>query len=143
MAEKISFSKPSLSPQQQVALLESRGVQVNVREEAEHFLRYHNYNQISGYVFYFEVKGPARTHQLAQPISFSDLISLTLTELRNTCAHHMRLWNKVFVNHPKIRKADETFPIAPDQLTSISAFSTLNKTRRYGPLQMAFKEERL
>jgi abortive infection bacteriophage resistance protein len=250
MAEKISFSKPSRSPQQQVALLESRGVQVYDREEAEHFLRYHNYYQISGYVYYFEVKGPSRTHRLAQPISFSDLISLVcfdqelrfiffkltteieialrcsvayrlsqaygpfcfenpdifrypeqaqpfkeillkalaahdkepfvahftrtyqepippawvmvelitlgniswlysqlrtdlqktiakdfsvdhmilvswlkaLTELRNTCAHHMRLWNKVFVNYPKIRKADESFPIIPDQKNRLGSF---------------------
>jgi abortive infection bacteriophage resistance protein len=250
MAEKIPFTKPSISTQEQVALLESRGVQVHNREEAEHFLRYHNYYQISGYVYYFEKKGPTRTHQLARPIAFSDVISLVhfdqelrfiffkltteieialrcsvayrlsqaygpfcfekkdifhtpeltepfreilekalathakepfvahftrtyqepippawvmvelltlgniswlysqlrtdlqksiagdfsvdhfiliswlkaLTELRNTCAHHMRLWNKVFVNYPKIRKADKTFPIIQGQESRLASF---------------------
>jgi abortive infection bacteriophage resistance protein len=250
MAEKIPFTKPSLSPQEQVDLLESRGVQVYDREEAEHFLRYHNYYQISGYVYYFEKKGPIRTHQLARPIAFSDVISLVrfdqelrfiffkltteieialrcsvayrlsqvygpfcfekqdifrnpekttqfreilvkaleahvkepfvshfirtyrepippawvmvelltlgniswlysqlrtdlqktiandfsvdhiilvswlkaLTELRNTCAHHMRLWNKVFVDYPKIRKADKNFPIIQGQESRLGSF---------------------
>jgi len=245
MAVKVPYTKQSLSIPDQVALLQSRGVHVPDQQEAEHFLRYHNYYQVSGYVYYFEVKDQTRTHrthQLARPISFNDLISLVhfdqelrhiffrmtteieialrcsvayrlsqaygpfcfehkdifrtpeqnkknnkfkeilqkacaahekepfvahftqtyqesippawvmvelltlgniswlysqlktdlqkdiaqdfsidhsilvswlkaLTELRNTCAHHMRLWNKVFVNHPKIRKADQSFPI--------------------------------
>lgn len=58
-----------------------------------------------------------------------------ITELRNTCAHHSRLWNKVFVNAPKIRKTERRFsfrsdgenrlgsliPFIIDLLTTISA----------------------
>jgi abortive infection bacteriophage resistance protein len=227
MAVKVPYTKQSLSIPDQVALLQSRGVHVPDQQEAEHFLRYHNFYQVSGYVYYFEVKDQTRTHrthQLARPISFNDLISLVhfdqelrhiffrmtteieialrcsvayrlsqaygpfcfehkdifrtpeqneknnkfkeilqkacaahekepfvahftrtyqesippvwvmvelltlgniswlkaLTELRNTCAHHMRLWNKVFVNHPKIRKADQNFPII--QVSRLGSF---------------------
>ena len=45
-----------------------------------------------------------------------------LTELRNACAHHSRLWNKVFVNAPKIRKADKDFPLNENGNYRIGAF---------------------
>ncbi len=45
-----------------------------------------------------------------------------VTELRNTCAHHSRLWNKVFVNAPKIRKADKGFPLNENGNYRIGAF---------------------
>ncbi|MBN2287631.1 MAG: Abi family protein, partial [Tissierellales bacterium] len=217
---------------------------------AEHFLRYHNYYHVSGYVFYFEIKGDKRTHRLSQPVSFNEIMDLfcfdkklresffsisseieiafrcsmayrlsmaygpfcfenvsilrkpymmalfkeklekaleshknepfvahhtntyqepilpawvmielltmgniswlysqlrtdlqkkiasdfsvdhivlvswlkALTELRNTCAHHMRLWNKVFVNYPKIRKADKSFPVIPGMESRLASF---------------------
>jgi abortive infection bacteriophage resistance protein len=79
MAVKVPYTKQSLSIPDQVALLQSRGVHVPDQQEAEHFLRYHNFYQVSGYVYYFEVKDQTRTHrthQLARPISFNDLISL-------------------------------------------------------------------
>ncbi|EKD26253.1 MAG: putative phage AbiD protein [uncultured bacterium] len=48
-----------------------------------------------------------------------------ITELRNTCAHHARLWNKVFVNHPKIRKIDEHFPIQQNMVNRLGSFIPL------------------
>ena len=45
-----------------------------------------------------------------------------LTELRNTCAHHARLWNKVFVNFPKIRKADKGFPVSSGKVNRLGSF---------------------
>lgn len=48
-----------------------------------------------------------------------------LTELRNTCAHHSRLWNKVFVNYPKIRRADQTFPLIPAMENRLGSFIPL------------------
>jgi len=247
---KIPYTKPSLSPQEQVALLESRGIIISDKKAAEHFLRYHNYYYVSGYVFYFESKGDKRTHLLSRSVSFNevtDLISFdkklresffcisseieigvrcsmahrlskdhgpfcfengsilrkpdmmapfketltkaldshknepfvahhmntyqepippvwvmielvtmgniswlysqlrtdmqkkiasdfsvdhivlvswlkALTELRNTCAHHMRLWNKVFVNYPKIRSVDKSFPVIPGMESRLASF---------------------
>ena len=212
--DKIPYTKSSLTPKEQVELLVSRGIAISDRSAAESYLKYHNYYQISGYVFYFEVKGTARTHQLARPVSFdqqlrelvfsavstvemavrcsvalklsqafgpfcfeqpeifrkpSNLPIFTeklekamaehrnepfiahhtatyqerippawvmvevltfgniswlkaLTELRNSCAHHMRLWNKVFVNYPKLRNADKSFPIIPGYESRLGSF---------------------
>jgi abortive infection bacteriophage resistance protein len=250
---KVPFSKPSTTPQQQVALLQSRGIKIADSGVAEKFLQYHNYYHVSGYVFYFEVKEPVRTHALARPVAFEDIIRLVkfdqalrehclsaiftieaalrsvmareislahgpfglenpaifrnpvshpqfadklrtalsehknepfithfcnkyqepmppawvmievltfgtisrlysqlttelqkriarcfdvdhiilvswlkaLTELRNTCAHHARLWNKVFVNYPKIRSADKAFPLLPGRHNRLGSFIPL------------------
>lgn len=45
----------------------------------------------------------------------------TITELRNTCAHHTRLWNKTFVNAPMIRRADQGFPLRSDGRSRLGA----------------------
>jgi abortive infection bacteriophage resistance protein len=247
---KIPYTKSSLSPKQQVALLASRGIAIPDQAMAEHYLKYHNYYQLSGYVYYFEVKGAARTHRLARPVGFDDIVALNrfdqnlresflsaasdiemairssiairlsqaygpfcfeqpgifrrpdnhahfmerlekvlvehqnepfiahhtitylerippawvmvevltfgniswlysqlktdlqktiagdfqvdhmilvswlkaLTELRNSCAHHARLWNKVFVNYPKIRNTDKSFHIIPGLENRLGSF---------------------
>lgn len=247
---KISYNKTSFTVQQQIELLKSRGLAIPHTSEAERYLRYHNYYQISGYIYYFEFKSSTRTHCLAQAISFDDIVALiqfdknlresffsatsyiemaircsvsyqlsqsygpfcfqkheifrdsskakdfkkyldkallshknepfishhtntykepippawimveilsfgniswlyshlqtglqkkiasdfnvhrsilvswlkALTELRNTCAHHFRLWNKVFVNYPKIRKTDKSFPIIEGMESSLGSF---------------------
>jgi abortive infection bacteriophage resistance protein len=250
---KVPFTKPSTTPQQQVALLQSRGITISDSGTAEKFLCYHNYYHVSGYIFYFEKKELVRTHTLARPVAFEDIILLikfdqalrehclgaiftieaalrsvmareislaygpfglekpalyrnpayhpqfadklrtalsehknepfiahfcnkyqepmppawvmievltfgtisrlysqlttelqkriarhfdvdhiilvswlkALTELRNTCAHHARLWNKVFVNYPKIRAADRAFPLLTDRHNRLGSFIPL------------------
>ena len=76
---KVPFSKPSTTPQQQVALLQSRGIKISDSGMAEKFLCYHNYYHVSGYVFYFEVKEPIRTHKLARPATFIPLLTHLLS----------------------------------------------------------------
>lgn len=49
----------------------------------------------------------------------------SITELRNTCAHHTRFWNKVFVNAPKIRKADKDFPVREEGWNRLGPFIPL------------------
>ena len=251
---KIPFSKPSTTPEQQVQLLLSRGILIADPAAAVQYLTYHSYYYLSGYVYYFEIKHPGqRTHQLARPVSFQDIQTLinfdqrlrehclnavfaieaalrcviahelaatygpmglqnpalfrssvehpkfvdklyqalnerknepfvkhfstkyqenippawvmtesltfgsiswlysqltsqlqkhiaqnfrvdhfilvswlrSLTELRNTCAHHARLWNKVFVNYPKIRNADKAFRLLPGQHNRLGSFIPL------------------
>jgi abortive infection bacteriophage resistance protein len=78
---KVPFSKPSTSPQQQVALLQSRGIKISDPDSAERFLQYHNYYHVSGYVFYFDVKQSIRTHTLARPVAFEDIIHLRYSQL--------------------------------------------------------------
>jgi abortive infection bacteriophage resistance protein len=250
---KVPFLKPSTTPGQQVALLQSRGIKFSDPTAAEHYLKYHNYYHVSGYVFYFEKKESTRTHILARPIRFENLVELVrfdqtlrehcwsavlaieaalrsviaceislvygpfclenpviyrnsaahpqlieklrqalaehknepfishfgnkyqepippawvmievltfgtisrlysqlttdlqkriarcftvdhmilvswlkaLTELRNSCAHHARLWNKVFVNYPKVRNADGGFPLLPGRHSRLGSFFPL------------------
>jgi len=250
---KVPYTKPSLRVDQQIDLLKNRGVSINNREKAERFLTYHNYYYVSGYVYYFEIKGQVRTHKLSKPVSFDDIITLVLfdqelrelcfnavqsieiavrssiarnlslihgafclekaelfkngtehaalmdkinqslsehnreafithysnkytehippvwvvieiltfgaisrlysnlknelqihiaadfgidhhilvswlkaiTELRNTCAHHSRLWNKVFVNYPKIIKKDRSFPVMQNRVSRLGSFIPL------------------
>lgn len=250
---KVPFSKPSTTPKQQISLLQSRGISISDSATAEKYLAYHNYYHVSGYIYYFEKKDPVRTHTLARPVSFDDIIFLVhfdqklreyclsaiftieaafrsviareislmhgpfglenpiifrhpavhpqftdkliqalnehrnepfishfcnkyqvslppawvmievltfgtisrlysqlttdlqkriarcfnvdhiilvswskaLTELRNTCAHHARLWNKVFVNYPKIRIADKGFPLLKGRNNRLGSFIPL------------------
>ena len=48
-----------------------------------------------------------------------------VTELRNTCAHHSRLWNKVFVNYPIIRKKDKDFPLIKNRISRMGSLIPL------------------
>lgn len=250
---KVPFQKPSTTPRQQVELLHSRSITISDTSAAEHYLSYHNYYYVSGYIFYFEKKEATRSHVLARSVSFDDVVTLirfdqdirehfwsavlaieaalraviareislvhgpfclenpaiyrnpsahpqfveklhkaldehknepfishfgnkylepmppawvmievctfgtisrlysqlttdlqkriarcfgvdhmilvswlkSLTELRNSCAHHARLWNKVFVNYPKIRSADNAFPIMPERHNRLGCFIPL------------------
>lgn len=252
MAKKY-FTKKSLTPSKQISLLKERGITFTDYEQALHYLTYHNYYFISGYIYYFEKKSAIRTHELERKVDFSDIIELVnfdqslrnlcfqaiqtieiavrtsiarnlslqfgpfcleneniyfdasfsnnlmkiiddllkkhkseafithftntyiekkppvwitielltfgniskiysnlirkqqkniardfkvdhtilvswlkaLTELRNTCAHHNRLWNKVFVNFPKIRKVDMSFPIHLRKRNHLGSFLPL------------------
>ncbi len=247
---KIPYTKPYLTVDQQIRLLESRHISFNNRPEAERFLTYQNYYYISGYIYYFEKKSEDRTHELLRSLDFEEVIHLVhfdqklrelffeaiqsveiavrtticdalaeeagpfcyqdhqlfkdfkkyasflkvidsavyqkkkepfithfskkydcayppfwviveiltlgtisklyenlqtalqkeaakklhvdhsvlvswlkaLSELRNVCAHHSRLWNNVFVNFPKVRTVDKGFPILEKGRSRLGAF---------------------
>jgi abortive infection bacteriophage resistance protein len=48
------FSKPSLTIQEQIALLEHRGIKIQDKEKAAHSLRFIGYYRLSGYTHYFK-----------------------------------------------------------------------------------------
>lgn len=49
------FSKPSISIDEQILLLQSRGIQIIDKELAAHYLKYIGYYRLSGYVNYFKI----------------------------------------------------------------------------------------
>lgn len=71
---KPSFSKPALSWQQQMELLEHRGMVIPDRAEAEFYLRHLNYYRLVGYWLPFELDHS--THQLRPGTSFTDVLNL-------------------------------------------------------------------
>ena len=73
---KVPYAKPSLTIQQQLDLLQNRGITIEDRAAAARFLTFHNYYYLSGYVYYFEKSAPVRTHELSRSVAFSDLIRL-------------------------------------------------------------------
>lgn len=74
---KQSFSKPALSLEDQVALLQSRGLIVpDVALARETLLRL-NYYRFSGYALHFEIfKDRERTHQFKPGTNFADVLAL-------------------------------------------------------------------
>ena len=50
---KKSFSKPALSLQDQLALLESRGLDIEDQDEALELLQHNNYYRLEGYWYPF------------------------------------------------------------------------------------------
>lgn len=51
------FSKPSISIDDQISLLQSRGIQIIDKELAAHYLKYIGYYRLSGYANYFKTEG--------------------------------------------------------------------------------------
>lgn len=49
------FSKPSISVDEQILLLQSRGIQIIDKELAAHYLKYIGYYRLSGYANYFKI----------------------------------------------------------------------------------------
>ncbi len=54
---KVPYSKPSLSVEQQIQLLEDRGLLIDDQDRANHYLSYIGYYRLSGYSRYFLGKG--------------------------------------------------------------------------------------
>jgi len=58
----------------------------------------------------------------------------SLSDLRNLCAHHMRVWNREFGSRPVMpRKTPENWPQVPDAIPSgahMDAMQTINPQRR-------------
>lgn len=71
------YDKPPLSIEQQINLLESRGLIIPDRNEAIHFLSGVSYYRLSGYTFVFEdlIQGK-RSHQFHKGTIFNDIIDL-------------------------------------------------------------------
>ena len=82
-ANKQSFIKPFLTIEQQINQLKSRGMNFHDEEKAKYYLENLNYYRLGGYWLHH------------------------LTIVRNTSAHHSRVWNKRFaidfslLNFPK------------------------------------------
>lgn len=73
---KIPYIKPVTTPVQQVDILRSRGIIINDIDFAIKYLTFHNYYQLSGYIYYFEIKDAVRTHRMAKAITFEELVEL-------------------------------------------------------------------
>lgn len=72
-----TYTKPALTIDQQIALLESRGLTVRDKDQARHFLQFINYYRLSGYTICFEqIIDGKRNHQFKPETSFDDIIAL-------------------------------------------------------------------
>ena len=71
----IPFSKPALSLPDQLRLLETRGLQVNDRAAATHYLIHIGYYRLSGYALPFQKggSGPGR-HDFRAGVTFDDVL---------------------------------------------------------------------
>jgi len=98
---KVPYAKPWLSCQDQLKLLESRGITVGDRPAAEAFLAHVNYYRLSGYCLAFEdarhsYPDPLTFEQVCQAYDFDrdlrDLVTEALevieVDLRAAVAHH-------------------------------------------------------
>lgn len=78
MAEiKSKFSKPALTVEQQVDLLISRGLRIDDRELASHYLRFIGYYRLSAYYIPFqEPEGNTDNHHFKRSTSFDKILDL-------------------------------------------------------------------
>jgi len=71
------YNKPALDIDQQITLLESRGLNIQDKAKAHQYLRFINYYRLSGYTIYFEqFANGKRTHQFKAETTFENVISL-------------------------------------------------------------------
>jgi abortive infection bacteriophage resistance protein len=70
------FTKPSLSIQDQLALLESRGLLVEDRAAAEHCLQHISYYRLRAYGIYFEQDATPSVHGFIAGTSFDQILAL-------------------------------------------------------------------
>ena len=70
----MKFNKSHLSLEQQLTLLEERGLIVSDREQAKHYLGHLNYYRLSGYWFPF--KQSPTTDRFRPNTSFEDILNL-------------------------------------------------------------------
>ena len=78
MSGKESYNKKALSVQEQIELLESRGVIIDDYEKAESFFTFVNYYRFSAYTLSFEIFSDdgLRTHSFREDIKLSTIINL-------------------------------------------------------------------
>lgn len=70
----MKYSKPALTFEQQVRLLESRGLHIDDPQGAAHYLSHINYYRLAGYCLPFEANHA--THQFRPGVCFEDVIGL-------------------------------------------------------------------
>ncbi len=72
-----NYSKPALSIDKQITLLESRGLIIPNKSKAHHFLQFVSYYRLSGYTIVFEERiNGKRAHQFKSGATFEDIINL-------------------------------------------------------------------
>jgi abortive infection bacteriophage resistance protein len=73
----MKFTKKPTSVDEQIQLLESRGMTVPDRRNAAHYLQFISYFRLSGYFFHFQVKdGTANGETFKPGISFDKIIRI-------------------------------------------------------------------
>lgn len=105
----MKFTKPALAIEDQIALLERRGMAVPDRQRASHYLRHISYYRLRAYLLPFETAGKVNgDHVFAEGVSFDDAWALYIFDrqlrlllidaiermevsLRAGWAHHMAL----------------------------------------------------
>jgi len=78
MAKKIKFSKPPLVIDEQIDLLQQRGLVIDNKDVARHFLQFVSYYRLSQYTYTFEFENSdgSRTHVFKENTHFSDIVDL-------------------------------------------------------------------
>jgi len=72
----MKYSKPPLSLDQQVALLQARGLAIPDQQEAVHHLKNIGYYRLSGYAFPFQVKASLPAHVFKPGTIFNDILNI-------------------------------------------------------------------
>lgn len=91
---KVPFTKPWLSIDDQLAKLESRGLVVDNRPEALRKLRYINYYRFTGYALPFQTRTPETNERVFTPgTTFDDVWSLCIfdRDLRDLCSEALEM----------------------------------------------------
>lgn len=76
LLSKIDFSKPPLSPTDQIELLKKRGLQVEDERKAIYFLTYVGYYRLSGYFRYYVDPVDKNCEQLREGTSFQQIMGV-------------------------------------------------------------------
>ncbi len=74
--EKKKFSKPPISLDQQVELLVQRGLRIDDREHAKHYLRFIGYYRLSGYFRFFARQDDPARERIEEGTTFEDVLAL-------------------------------------------------------------------
>jgi len=74
----MKFTKPPLSIEQQIVLLQSRGMIIDDPERASRYLEHINYYRLRAYWLPFEDQAEGKEHQLKPGTSFNDILTLYL-----------------------------------------------------------------
>lgn len=69
----MNYNKPSLSIPEQLTLLKRRGLEIDNRQIAEHYLQHISFYRLKAYTYPFQ---DSKTHQFIVPITFSEIIEL-------------------------------------------------------------------
>lgn len=71
------YNKPALTIDQQIDLLNSRGLNIPDRDKARHYLQFINYYRLSGYTISFEqIIGEKRSHHFRPGTTFDNILDL-------------------------------------------------------------------